>query len=820
MNKKSLSVLIALSVVTSTLLFSTTKVLASGTIPPIVTVAPPSTYGVTYNAHVQNIGWQTPAITVVGEKADFATNTLIAAGTEGRGLRVEGLRITGNDLPDNAKITYRAQVQNKGWMAPVTVDNKTVVGSAQVGTAGEGLRMESLKITLSGLPGYAVKYEAHVQNKAWMSPITVENGTAVDSAVEAGTTGKSLRMEALKIEIVKTDAEKALEVVAINAVAKAETTNESADITSATLAVHAVASNAENIILTKRISQITFVQSVSVTDATTVTFSSNAAPTAVTWNGTDVKASLTGSNPYTIKVPNITKTANNLVVSAVNHSAATVNYSIPVGTYGNLNVMDSAAELTSAIDAQANDQTWIIKAGTYDLPQNMTTLRDESGKVVTTGGQAGWYLPLAASNLTIIGENNPILTSTTSSENGAWASQNFVTVFGDSVKISGVTLKTKEEANKVIEVVGDNFVLDNAIIEPNTYNFAGSIYFSNPGKTATISNTLLNYGRIGGLTGATEATINLTNDQINFAGAAYKDPAKDGNAEDDLWGYYRDNSNGTAAKVNATNLKVTMSNAMGTDLQDAINMLPSGTTVELAAGTYNVPNGFTVPYGVTLDKTKNNAIINVMPAGTVFVSNVTDFNAALSGSATSICMAAGTYKFDSQIRITKAINIIGAGDSTVITTGDAAWTNTTGSKGYAPLITVVSGDSNVTLQNIKVTGAKTIITTSFKDYGSGINVVSSTGVTLTNVTSTNNAAAGLIVNGSTVTAENLNTSNNGWYGVNVDKINANFTLTGMGVIAEPIQILCNDVKDDVITAAGYKSTPVATDVTSATWSNK
>ena len=108
MNKKGLSVLIALSIVTSTLLFSTTKVFAAGVVPPIVTSAPPSTYGVTYNAHVQNIGWQTPLILVNGEKTDFATNTLIAAGTEGRGLRVEGLKINGNNLPDNAKITYRA----------------------------------------------------------------------------------------------------------------------------------------------------------------------------------------------------------------------------------------------------------------------------------------------------------------------------------------------------------------------------------------------------------------------------------------------------------------------------------------------------------------------------------------------------------------------------------------------------------------------------------------------------------------------------------------------------------------------------------------
>src|SRR5680860_1279116 len=72
-----------------------------------------------------------------------------------------------------------------------------------------------------------------------------------------------------------------------------------------------------------------------------------------------------------------------------------------------------------------------------------------------------------------------------------------------------------------------------------------------------------------------------------------------------------------------------------------------------------------------------------------------------------INVAAGTYNLDSQIRIEKAITIVGAGTSTVITK-DSTWTNTTGEKGHASLITIIGVSDPVVLQNFKVTGAATI----------------------------------------------------------------------------------------------------------------
>jgi parallel beta-helix repeat protein len=194
--------------------------------------------------------------------------------------------------------------------------------------------------------------------------------------------------------------------------------------------------------------------------------------------------------------------------------------------------------------------------------------------------------------------------------------------------------------------------------------------------------------------------------------------------------------------------------------------------------------------------------------------------AALDGD--TIYVPAGTYELPSQIRITKALNIIGSGDATVITKGTANWSNTSGSKGYAPLIAIHSGDNAVRLQDLTVTGARTIIMTVLgagtKDNGSGINVVNSSNVILENITSMDNDAAGLIVNSSTVSAINLNTSGNGkdgsnnWYGVNVDKGsgggNAHFTLTGNGVIDDPVQIKSDNRNNVTVNADGYKEYPL------------
>ena len=83
-------------------------------------------------------------------------------------------------------ITYQAHVADYGWLDPV--GNNEVAG-----TTGQSLRMEALRINFDG----GIRYCAHVADYGWLD--WVKNGEI------AGTTGQSLRMEAVQIRLVEKD---------------------------------------------------------------------------------------------------------------------------------------------------------------------------------------------------------------------------------------------------------------------------------------------------------------------------------------------------------------------------------------------------------------------------------------------------------------------------------------------------------------------------------------------------------------------------------------------------------------------------------------
>lgn len=91
---------------------------------------------------------------------------------------------------DNASVSYSAHVQNIGWQGYMS-------DGAVAGTTGKGLRLESIKIKTSGNQNLGITYSAHVQNIGW------QNNTSNDEI--AGTTGRSLRLEAIKIKLTGSD---------------------------------------------------------------------------------------------------------------------------------------------------------------------------------------------------------------------------------------------------------------------------------------------------------------------------------------------------------------------------------------------------------------------------------------------------------------------------------------------------------------------------------------------------------------------------------------------------------------------------------------
>lgn len=105
-----------------------------------------------------------------------------------------GASVTKTFKIKGVQLTYTAHVQNVGWMPEVSSGG---IG----GTSGRSLRVEAIKINLVNNTGYAgnITYAAHVQNIGWQSGVSVySSGKDLTKAYgkEAGTSGRSLRVEA------------------------------------------------------------------------------------------------------------------------------------------------------------------------------------------------------------------------------------------------------------------------------------------------------------------------------------------------------------------------------------------------------------------------------------------------------------------------------------------------------------------------------------------------------------------------------------------------------------------------------------------------
>lgn len=267
-------------------------------------------------------------------------------------------------------------------------------------------------------------------------------------------------------------------------------------------------------------------------------------------------------------------------------------------TISNIIEINNIEELTAAINNQADNQYWIINEGTYLLPQGTLAINEEGA-----GGQTGWFLPITADNLRIVGKGDVTLKAGVSVDNGNLPTQNFVTIWGDNVEISNVTLvaqQGKDNPNKVVEILGKDAVLTDIIVNPNTTaenDFGGTIYVSVAGTTTTLNNVELNKGRIS-LSGAnSESTLVLNNVTADFAGSR---------DELALWAFWNPNN----AKVEATNFTVTASSAMTSEMSEMIASLPAGTTLILDDGTYELGH-LEVNNEINLKGTSENTILNV-----------------------------------------------------------------------------------------------------------------------------------------------------------------------------------------------------------------
>lgn len=136
-----------------------------------------TTANISYSTHVQYIGWQ-----------KYVNNGNMS-GTSGKSLRLEGIKIN-LESALGGYIDYQTHIQNIGW--------QNYVGNNELsGTTGKSLRLEAIRIRLNGEVSeyYDIYYRVHIQDYGWL-PWT-KNGEA------AGSEGYSKRLEAIEIKLLQ-----------------------------------------------------------------------------------------------------------------------------------------------------------------------------------------------------------------------------------------------------------------------------------------------------------------------------------------------------------------------------------------------------------------------------------------------------------------------------------------------------------------------------------------------------------------------------------------------------------------------------------------
>ena len=191
------------------------------------------------------------------------------------------------------------------------------------------------------------------------------------------------------------------------------------------------------------------------------------------------------------------------------------------------NAAENGQALQDAILTAKPGDTIYLSAGEYDLPKNETEV---------ISGQTGWLMPITQDNITIKGTGNTVIYSSDETPNGAYASQNVITVFGDNVTLEDLIIKPRASENKNVEVSGKNFTMKNCTVEVGSLYFSGDkgnvlvtgcsfikdscICFDSMGNadSVTIENNTFDgctYYAIGNVTWTSPATLTMADVYVN-----------------------------------------------------------------------------------------------------------------------------------------------------------------------------------------------------------------------------------------------------------------------------------------------------------------
>jgi uncharacterized protein YjdB len=345
--------------------------------------------GISYSAHVQDLGWQVSA-------ADGAT-----VGTTGQSKRVEALTVKLTNAPEGASVAYQVHVQDYGWISPASKDG------AIAGTVGQSKRIEAIAINLSGMPGYSVEYRVHVQGIGWMA-------WAKDGGI-TGTTGKSLRLEAIEIRIVKSVSAiiiPPIAVITVNSitVTGAGDAEEVKNDGILQMSADVVPENATNQAIVWTVASGT-----GTADITTSGLLSATEAGTVTVTATNIDSGVTGTEVITVAEPESTAPTGVEGIAAtiiVDESAVKLGSSFGkiTGVDASMEYKAKSSEVWTAIPEGTTEITGLV-VGTYEV-RYAAKLDSQAGDTIDivvkanieyniTGGVAGYSILVVGIDLTI-----------------------------------------------------------------------------------------------------------------------------------------------------------------------------------------------------------------------------------------------------------------------------------------------------------------------------------------------------------------------------------------------------------------------------------
>lgn len=160
-------------------------------------------YSIWYRVHSSEFGWlgwahdgEEAGSTGYARYVEAVEIRFVAKGDAVPGSEANAFLDAANELP---KINYAAHVATIGWQAGVSFDESKLDSVPMAGTTGRSLSMEALSASISWLGhGGGVEVRSHVQDYGWQP---WAEGTT-------GTTGRSKRVEAIELRLTGEAAQK------------------------------------------------------------------------------------------------------------------------------------------------------------------------------------------------------------------------------------------------------------------------------------------------------------------------------------------------------------------------------------------------------------------------------------------------------------------------------------------------------------------------------------------------------------------------------------------------------------------------------------